>query len=65
MPRVVFEPTTTVFEQAKIIHTLDRSATVIGACENNKPNDMGIMARKYCGKSAESQNCEASRDNRC
>jgi hypothetical protein len=30
MPRVGFEPTTTVFERAKTVHTLDRVATVIG-----------------------------------
>jgi hypothetical protein len=30
MPRVVFEPTTPVFEQAKTVHALDRAATVIG-----------------------------------
>jgi hypothetical protein len=29
MPRVRFESTTPVFEQAKIIHALDRAATVI------------------------------------
>jgi hypothetical protein len=29
MPRVWFEPTTPVFEQAKIVHALDRTATVI------------------------------------
>jgi hypothetical protein len=31
MPRVGFEPTTSVFEQAKTVHDLDRAATVIGA----------------------------------
>jgi hypothetical protein len=30
MLRVVFEPTTPVFEQAKTVHALDRAATVIG-----------------------------------
>jgi hypothetical protein len=30
MPRVGFEPTIPVFEQAKTVHTLDRAATVIG-----------------------------------
>jgi hypothetical protein len=30
MPRVGFEPTTPVFERAKIVHALDRAATVIG-----------------------------------
>jgi hypothetical protein len=29
MPRVGFEPTTPVFERAKVIHALDRAATVI------------------------------------
>jgi hypothetical protein len=30
MPRVEFEPTTPVFERAKIVHALDGAATVIG-----------------------------------
>jgi uncharacterized membrane protein len=30
MPRVGFEPTTPAFERAKIVHALDRAATVIG-----------------------------------
>jgi hypothetical protein len=30
MLRVGFEPTTPVFEQAKMVHALDRAATVIG-----------------------------------
>jgi hypothetical protein len=30
MPRVVFEPTTPVFEQAGTVHDLDRAAAVIG-----------------------------------
>jgi hypothetical protein len=30
MPRVGFEFTTPVFEQAKTVHTLDHAATVIG-----------------------------------
>jgi hypothetical protein len=30
MPRVGFEPTTPVFERAKTVHALNRSATVIG-----------------------------------
>jgi hypothetical protein len=30
MPHVGFEPTTPVFERAKMIHTLDRAVTVIG-----------------------------------
>jgi hypothetical protein len=30
MPRVVFEPTTPVFERAKTVHALDRAATVVG-----------------------------------
>jgi hypothetical protein len=30
MPRVGFEPTIPVFEQAKTFHALDRAATVIG-----------------------------------
>jgi hypothetical protein len=30
MLRVVFEPTTPVFERAKTAHALDRAATVIG-----------------------------------
>jgi hypothetical protein len=31
MPRVGFEPTISVFEQAKAVHALDSAATVIGA----------------------------------
>jgi hypothetical protein len=30
MPRVGFEPTIRVFEQAKMVHALRRAATVIG-----------------------------------
>jgi hypothetical protein len=30
MPRVGFEPITSVFGRAKIVHVLDRAATVIG-----------------------------------
>jgi hypothetical protein len=30
MYRLGFEATTTVFERAKIVHALDRAATVIG-----------------------------------
>jgi hypothetical protein len=30
MPRVLFEPTNPVFEQAKTVHALDCAATVIG-----------------------------------
>jgi hypothetical protein len=30
MSQVVFEPTIPVFEQAKIVHVLDRAATAIG-----------------------------------
>jgi hypothetical protein len=30
MPRVRFEPTIPVFEQAKAIHALDGAATVVG-----------------------------------
>jgi hypothetical protein len=30
MPRVGFEPTTSVFEQVKTVHALDYAATVIG-----------------------------------
>jgi hypothetical protein len=30
MPRVGFEPTTPVFEREKAVHTLDRTASVIG-----------------------------------
>jgi hypothetical protein len=31
MPRVVFEPTTAVFEQEKTVHAFDRAASVIGS----------------------------------
>jgi hypothetical protein len=30
IPRVEFEPTTTVFERAKTVHALDRAVSVIG-----------------------------------
>jgi hypothetical protein len=30
VPRVGFEPTTSVFERAKMVHALDRAAPVIG-----------------------------------
>jgi hypothetical protein len=33
VPRVEFEPTIPVFDQAKTVHTLDISATVIGFWE--------------------------------
>jgi hypothetical protein len=37
MPRVGFEPTIQVFERAKTVHDLDRTATVIGeTCTGNK-----------------------------
>jgi hypothetical protein len=35
MPRVGFEPTIPVFERVKIIHVLDRAATVINALTNS------------------------------
>jgi hypothetical protein len=31
MPRVEFEPTIPVLERAKMVHALDRAATVIGS----------------------------------
>jgi hypothetical protein len=33
MPRVGFEPTIAVFEQAKTVHALERAATMIGLCK--------------------------------
>jgi hypothetical protein len=35
MPLVGFEPTIAVFERAKIVHTLDPAATVIGLEDDN------------------------------
>jgi hypothetical protein len=35
MPRVGFEPTTPVFEQAKTVHAVDRAAAVIGSKGSN------------------------------
>jgi hypothetical protein len=35
MPRVGFECTTSLFERAKTVHTLDRAATGIGSNDNN------------------------------
>jgi hypothetical protein len=40
MPRAVFEPTITLFEPAKMVHALDRVATVIGFSATNV---LGIM----------------------
>jgi hypothetical protein len=40
MPRVGFEPTTPVFERAKIIHALDRAVTVTGSME--------VLTRNKC-----------------
>jgi hypothetical protein len=37
MTGVGFEPTIPVFERAKIVYALDRSATVIGRAENSFP----------------------------
>jgi hypothetical protein len=34
MPQVGFEPTIPVFERAKTVHALDRTATVIGEIKN-------------------------------
>jgi hypothetical protein len=34
MPRMEFEPMIPVLERAKLVHTLDRSATVIGLVDN-------------------------------
>jgi hypothetical protein len=42
MPRVGFEPTIPAFERAKIFHSLDRTATVIGIVE-----DMSNVILRY------------------
>jgi hypothetical protein len=34
MPRVGYEPTTPVFERARMIHALDRAAALIGSLHN-------------------------------
>jgi hypothetical protein len=46
MPQDGFEPTITMFEQAKTVHALDRAATVIGKI-NYISNKSG--ARHQCG----------------
>jgi hypothetical protein len=45
--RVGFEPRISVFERAKVIHTLDHVATVIGIQINN-PNKIAIMLWLIC-----------------
>jgi hypothetical protein len=40
MPRVGFEPTILVFERAKMVHALDRAATVIGPSTDNSNINM-------------------------
>jgi hypothetical protein len=39
MPLVGFEPTIAAFERAKIVHALDRAATMIGSNNNNNNNN--------------------------
>jgi hypothetical protein len=48
MPRMRFEHTTPVFERAKIVHALDRAATMIGTyqtvlCHNQEDHDMTLQ----------------------
>jgi hypothetical protein len=46
MPRVGFEPPMTVFERAKTVHALDRTATVIvNGYYNNNNNNIIIIQR--------------------
>jgi hypothetical protein len=44
MPRVEFEPMIPVFERAKIVHALDRAATVIGGSCLKSRKCMAIYA---------------------
>jgi hypothetical protein len=39
MPRVGFEPTIPVFERAKMVHSLDRAATVIGTSSSYRKDN--------------------------
>jgi hypothetical protein len=52
MPRVGFEPTIPVFEQAKTVHALDRATTVIGSMLNymamGNDHPQGIFMEMYC-----------------
>jgi hypothetical protein len=47
MPRVGFESTTPVFERAKTVHALDRTATVIGAINKQKSNNKETVFNSY------------------
>jgi hypothetical protein len=42
MPRVEFELTTPAFERPKTVHTLDRTATVIGRSNQVNCNNYGL-----------------------
>jgi hypothetical protein len=44
MPRVKFEPSSSVFEQVKTHHALDRAANVIGAIQNEL---LKILSNQY------------------
>jgi hypothetical protein len=43
MPRVVFETTTSLFEQTKTVHALDRADTVIGCWYQSEYGYLGVF----------------------
>jgi hypothetical protein len=53
MPRVGFEPTTPVLERAKMLHALDRAATVIGTLSLGYINTEIWSSRLGVGRKAD------------
>jgi hypothetical protein len=47
MPRVRFEPMIPVFERAKTVHALDRTATVIGIPPKNKSEVLPLEETRF------------------
>jgi hypothetical protein len=47
MTRVRFEPTIPAFEREKTVHALDRTATVIGACNLYQSKFTGVYVQVY------------------
>jgi hypothetical protein len=50
MPRVGFEPTISVFEQAKTFHASDKAATVIGRCKT-VADEVTALQTSHCAGS--------------
>lgn len=50
MPREEYEPTIPVFERAKTVHVLDRSATVFGVSNRYPPAKSREIYVKYKNK---------------